>query len=423
MLMLKGKQKPVLDKEVSMERRLLPDIAQSLYEKMFEERYSDESLNTAQWIIQHFHNYCVNQKLENVEIPNAANFVRDNFGFDYYNTTTDTQKAVLRPLLILFEFAECGYFLRIHQKPAYIELPEVFTNLFLSYREEINTLNLAKSSQRRKLDQFKRHFKFLADNGIEDPADITFECVYDYFNCMNNEYSKQTIASIQSMIRDIYNWLYDNKYIHFSGNAVLPYIKRNPRDKLISYYSKEEIDQLLSCIDTNTNYGKCVYAVISILAHLGLRAGDVIRLKFSNIDWIHNRIEIVQQKTDNPLSLPLVEEVKYPLIDYIKNARPDSIDKDYIFITINAPYLRYKSSSAIHRMVTESMRIAGIEFEGRHHGPHALRHSLATSLMNENVPLSAISSILGHQSTMATEVYLTVDETHLKELSLEVPHE
>ena len=69
------------------------------------------------------------------------------------------------------------------------------------------------------------------------------------------------------------------------------------------------------------------------------------------------------------------------------------------------------------------MKIAGIEFEGRHHGPHALRHSLATSLMNENVPLSSISSILGHKSTKATEVYLTVDETHLKELSLEVPHE
>jgi site-specific recombinase XerD len=42
--------------------------------------------------------------------------------------------------------------------------------------------------------------------------------------------------------------------------------------------------------------------------------------------------------------------------------------------------------------------------------------------MNENVPLSSISSILGHKSTKATEVYLTVDETHLKELSLEVPH-
>lgn len=406
-----------------METRLLPDIAQRLYAQMAEARYSKESLNTAQWIIQHFNNYCVMQELKTIEISDAANFVNDNFGFDYYNTTTEIQNAVRRPLLILFEFAECGHFLRIHQKPAYIELPEAFTNLFLSYRDEINTLNLAKSSQRRKLDEFKKHFKFLADKGILNPADITFEYVYDYFNSMNKDYSKQTIASTQSTIRDIYNWLYDSKYISFSGDSVLPYIKRNPRDKLISYYSKEEIDQLLSCIDTNTNYGKCVYSIITILAHLGLRAGDIIRLKFSDIDWNHNRIEIIQQKTDNPLSLPLVDEVKYPLIDYIKNARPESIDTDYIFITINTPYLRYKSSSAIHRMVTESMRIAGIEFEGRHHGPHSLRHSLATSLMNENVPLSAISSILGHQSTMATEVYLTVDETHLKELSLEVPHE
>jgi site-specific recombinase XerD len=67
------------------------------------------------------------------------------------------------------------------------------------------------------------------------------------------------------------------------------------------------------------------------------------------------------------------------------------------------------------------MEMAGIQYEGRHHGPHALRHSLATSLMNENVPLSAISNIMGHSSTRTTEIYLTVDETNLKELSLEVP--
>ena len=68
------------------------------------------------------------------------------------------------------------------------------------------------------------------------------------------------------------------------------------------------------------------------------------------------------------------------------------------------------------------MKIADINYEDRHHGPHALRHYVATNLMVENVPLSAISNILGHSSTKSTEIYLTVDETHLKEISLEVPY-
>lgn len=406
-----------------MKTKKLPDIAQGLYVRMSTEGYGKESIDTARWIINHFQNYCIVHGMEDAGIPEAVRFVNDCFGFDYYHAVTRSQMAVRRPLLILFEFEECGHFLRLHQKPAYADIPQNFSRLFLAYRKEINALNLSASSQRRKLDTFVRHLKFLADQGIGTSEDFTPECLYNYFNSLNGNYAKSTIACIKSELRDAYNWMYNNGYTGFSGNAALPYIRKDPRDKLISYYSKEEVDQLLSCIDTNTDYGKCVYAVICIIAHLGLRAGDIIGLKFSNIDWEHDRIWIVQQKTGEPLSLPLVDEVKYPILDYVKNARPDSIDSEYIFITINAPHTRYHSASAIHRMVTGSMKIAGIEFEGRHHGPHALRHSLATSLMNENVPLSSISSILGHKSMKATEVYLTVDETHLKELTLEVPHE
>ena len=406
-----------------MKTKMLPDIAQGLYNRMIAEGYGKEAIDTARWVIDHFRNYCNSNGLEDAEIPNAAKFVNDCFGFDYYNAVTRSQMAIRRPLLILFEFEECGHFLRLHQNPAYADIPPTFSRLFLAYREEINSQNLAAGSQRNKLDMFVRHLKFLAYQGIENIEDLTPECLYNYFSSINSDYSKSTLASIKSNLRDTYNWLYNSGYINFLGNAALPYIKKDPRDKLISYYSKEEVDQLLSCIDTTTDYGKCVYAAICITAHLGLRAGDIIGLKFSNIDWEHNRIQLIQQKTGEPLSLPLVDEVKYPLLDYIKNARPDSIDREYIFITINAPHIRYHSASSIHRMVTNSMKIAGIEFEGRHHGPHALRHSLATSLMNENVPLSSISSILGHKSTKTTEVYLTVDETHLKELTLEVPHE
>ena len=65
---------------------------------------------------------------------------------------------------------------------------------------------------------------------------------------------------------------------------------------------------------------------------------------------------------------------------------------------------------------------AEIDYSTRHHGPHALRHSLATNLMSNNVPISAISSVLGHANTRATEIYLTIDEKNLKNLSLEVPN-
>ncbi len=79
-------------------------------------------------------------------------------------------------------------------------------------------------------------------------------------------------------------------------------------------------------------------------------------------------------------------------------------------------------SSSIFRFVSRAMEIAGINHEGKHHGPHSLRHSLATNMINNNVPISAISQVLGHTNTVTTEIYITKDTTHLRELSVEIPH-
>jgi integrase len=188
----------------------------------------------------------------------------------------------------------------------------------------------------------------------------------------------------------------------------------------MSYYSKDEILKMLESIDTSTISGKTTYFVFSITAFLGIRAGDLVNLKFSDIDWANNNINIVQQKTGRPVSLPLIDEVKFPLLDYLKNARPSSDDKDYILLSACAPYTRYTCAASIWRVISRCVERAGLDNKGRHRGPHALRHSLATNLLSENVPLSAISNILGHSSTKTTEIYIGVDEKNLKELSLEV---
>lgn len=165
-----------------------------------------------------------------------------------------------------------------------------------------------------------------------------------------------------------------------------------------------------------------MYAAVCLLAYLGMRVGDVIALRFRDINWEKGTISYAQQKTGNLLTLPLLDEVKFPLIDYIRNGRHESADPEYIFVTMYAPYTRYTCTSSMFRMVEKCMQTAGIRYEGRHHGPHSLRHSLATNLLSENVPISAIANIMGHSSTRTTETYLTVDETHLKEISLEVPN-
>jgi integrase len=403
-----------------MKTKDLPSVSDALYKKMGRDGYSTPVIDTARWIIGHFNNYCKERDISEITVPVAAEFIRECFGFDYYNTTIPVQTVVRRPLLILLEFEESGSYYKTHQRGSTTKIPLSYEALFREYRDYANAMSLTKNSKERKLWVFTKYFEYLERREVLLTADIRYSDVHEYVNDLT--YASQTMRTVKGILREIYDWMYQKNYVAFSGSEIFPTIRNDPRNKILSYYSKDEIQRLLSCIDTSTSSGKCSYCIICLLSYLGMRAGDIINLKFSDIDWNNGMIHYNQQKTKNPISLPLLDEVKYPLIDYIKNARHETLDSEHVFITMNAPYTQYYSTSSVFSIVDKCMQTAGIEYKGRHHGPHSLRHSLASNLMSENVPISAIANILGHASTKTTEIYLTVDETHLKEISLEVPY-
>ena len=404
-----------------MKTKDLPEIAAALYEKLKADGYSATVLDNTRWILGHFGNYCLRNGIPEITPSVAAVFVQDCFGFDYYNLTARMQSVLRRPLMILIEFEESGNYLKTHQKDSTTEIPLIYKDLFLEYRDVINATSLSQNSKERKLWIFVKYFGYLEQKGILKTTDIPFQAAHEYINSLTS-FAPATLRCIKTVLREIYDLMFSRNYTPYSGRQIFPMIRKDPRNKLLSYYSKEEIGQMLSCLDTETPSGKCAYSMICLLAYLGMRAGDVIRLKFSDINWETGVIHYQQQKTCNPLCLPLTDEVKYPLLDYIKNGRHESSDPEYIFVTMYAPYTKFNSTTSLYRLVEKCMKTAGINYEGRHHGPHALRHSLATNMMSENVPISAIANILGHSSTRTTEIYLAVDETHLKEISLEVPH-
>lgn len=114
----------------------------------------------------------------------------------------------------------------------------------------------------------------------------------------------------------------------------------------------------------------------------------------------------------------MLEEVGIAIIDYLKYARPD-VGTDIIFLRL-VPPIRKLEAPTLHSIVTHHMRRAKIKIkDGKKHGPHALRHSLASALLEENTPLPVISEILGHTNTNSTSVYLKIDIRQLRNCSLE----
>jgi integrase len=150
----------------------------------------------------------------------------------------------------------------------------------------------------------------------------------------------------------------------------------------------------------------------------GLRACDIIALRLADIDWRGKTIGIVQQKTHNPLTLPLPGLLAARLADYVLNERPDSGD-EHVFLRSVAPHTRLADHASIYRVTAETFRKAGVADIKA--GTRLLRHSAASRLLRAAVPVPTISAVLGHASPESTNTYLSVDVDRLLECVLPVP--
>lgn len=252
---------------------------------------------------------------------------------------------------------------------------------------------------------------------------FTKENIYDYFEeCSKLSWGLSCQDRNKLDIKNFLNWTYQNNITKISGDMILPKIVWHRKTNIRTYYTKEEVTKLLNAIDIRTNQGKEDYLILSLICYLGLRISDVINLKLSNIDFNNNTISIIQYKTDNKLTLPLIDKVKYPLLDYLKNVRPSDTDLDYIFITTTKPYRHHIELTKHNYIVKNYLIKSGIDINGRKHGFHSLRHSFSSLLLKKNTSLYSISTILGHQDIKTTMSYLDIDTSKLKELALEVPY-
>ncbi len=127
----------------------------------------------------------------------------------------------------------------------------------------------------------------------------------------------------------------------------------------------------------------------------------------------------VKQKTQKSIVLPLIADVGEALVDYLVNSRPKS-KSNFVFLS-ETKRDRPITDHTFTILVSDCMRMAGINIGDRHHGPHSLRHSLATHLMKKKVEMPIIKEILGHTTTEPTYTYLAVDHDSLLLCSMDVP--
>jgi integrase len=188
--------------------------------------------------------------------------------------------------------------------------------------------------------------------------------------------------------------------------VAVPAARSSRQARIPSVWDPGEVARIVEAIDRDNPCGKRDYAIILLIARLGLRGVDVRRLEFADFDWRGNRLFVTQAKTGHRVQLPLLKEVGWAVIDYIRHGRP-ACDCPQVFVRHLAPIGPFSDQDHLHQILVRHARVAHVPVsEKRRHGMHSLRHSLATRLMEGGTPVEQIAGILGHQSVRSTGVYL-----------------
>jgi site-specific recombinase XerD len=197
-------------------------------------------------------------------------------------------------------------------------------------------------------------------------------------------------------------------------DAAIPVLAHWRLSSLPRYVQPEEVERIITSCDLNSPVGRRDRAILLLLARLGLRAGDILKLRLGDIDW-EGAWLYVSGKGGRQAQFPLTQEVGHAIADYLQDDRPKA-GTDVVFIRSRAPFRAFTSHSAISVIVTRAMRRAGVICRGRG-AAHVLRHSAATSMLRQGASLQDIATVLRHCSIETTEIYAKVDVTTLRQIA------
>jgi site-specific recombinase XerD len=179
----------------------------------------------------------------------------------------------------------------------------------------------------------------------------------------------------------------------------------------------DQIRHLLASIDRSTAMGRRDYAILLLLARLGLRSSEVAFLELDDIDWDAGQVS-VRGKRGHRTALPLPKDVGTAIAAYLHNGRPRSSGRR-VFLRSKAPIRGFLSQCAIGSIIRHALKRAGIQAPTT--GAHQFRHALATQMLRHGASLTEIGEILRHRSPQTTTIYTKVDLKALRTLALPWP--
>jgi site-specific recombinase XerD len=253
--------------------------------------------------------------------------------------------------------------------------------------------------------------------GVDSAATLDSVRVRGFLLARTRGVPPRRAQAIAAALRSFLRFLFLRGHTRTDLSLAVPTVRRWRLSAVPRHLSAPDVERLLAACDRTSVTGRRDHALLLLLARLGLRAGEVLRLELGDLRWREGEI-VVRGKGFVHDRLPLLPEVGAAIALYLHEDRPPSSCRR-VFLCRKAPHRGFSHPSSVSTLVARALARAGLD--PAMHGAHVLRHSLATTMIRRGASLSEIGEVLRHRSSTTTEIYAKLDFGALRGVALPWP--
>jgi integrase/recombinase XerD len=194
----------------------------------------------------------------------------------------------------------------------------------------------------------------------------------------------------------------------------VPKVAQRRDVRLPRHLAPDQVEAVLASVRTNSKHGRRDYAMLLLMARLGLRAPEVIAIQLDDVDWRAGEL-MVRGKGQQQDRVPLPPDVGEALAGYVRYDRISTSRS--LFVTLRAPNGPFKDGQIVNAILKDAFAATGVKPPSPYVGSHVLRHSLATNMVRKGASLAEVSDVLRHRSRSSTMIYAKLDIDSLRSIA------
>jgi site-specific recombinase XerD len=264
----------------------------------------------------------------------------------------------------------------------------------------------------------ERFLAFRFGDKLGDLNAITPDDIVAFLSKLKAGSLPRRYKALPSHLRSLFKFLFWSGKTRCNLANSLPRVAQTNPDNLPRYLSPEEVRRLIEAVRTNDTIGRRNYAMLLLMARLGLRAPEVIAIQLDDIDWRAGEI-LIRGKGKLHDRMPLPADAGEAIVEYIRNGRKG--DSRTLFVSAKTPHPPFKDAQILNTLLRDAFDRTRLKPPQKYVGSHLLRHSLATDMLRKGASLDEIGDVLRHRSRMTTTIYAKYEIDALRSIARRWP--